>query len=75
MKAFEKPVTVRRRIRTIEWKRDHYRARISLPNGTRVSFALRAGLSEAEARARARELGERARQIGNLVEIKSGRGA
>jgi len=74
MKALEKPVTARRRIGTIEWRRDHYRVRISLPNGARVSFALKAGLSEAEARARATELGERARHIGKSMEIKSGRG-
>jgi len=50
----------RSRVGTIEWRKDHYRVRISLPDGTRPWIHLDPGLSETMAREKAAGLTEKA---------------
>lgn len=47
---------------TIQWADDHYKARITLNDGSREWIHLRKGLSEDDARAKAAALSERARR-------------
>lgn len=57
---------------TIRWHEDHYKARITLTDGSRPWIDLRKGLTEEEARAKAQQLSERARRENR---VKVGRGA
>jgi hypothetical protein len=50
----------RARVGTIEWVKDHYRVRISLPDGTRPWIHLEPGVSETMAREKAAGLTEKA---------------
>jgi integrase len=60
---------------TIQWAGDHYKARITLNDGSREWLHLRPGLTEEDARAKARGASERARRENRVKERHRSGGA
>lgn len=52
---------------SIEWRKDHWRIRVRLADGSRQSYELDPGVSEEEARKLAKEMAELARKEGRIA--------